>query len=186
MSIVLESYTDEELLTLMKSEDSLVAEVFSVLYDRHKNRIYAYALRVIGSKDDARDILQEVFVRFYQHLFSIEIANVGAYLLITTRNRCLNIKRSRVNYEELTEDIPSEEFYKRFESRDLITQLSKALTHLEFEQREAFVLRYYHSLEYDEIAEITGQSINAVRNRVWRAKNSLKSILGATIKDLTI
>jgi RNA polymerase sigma-70 factor (ECF subfamily) len=65
----------------------------------------------------------------------------------------------------------------------LVTQLSKALQFLDIDQREAFVLRYYHNLEYDTIAEITGQTINTVRNRVWRAKEKVKHLLAPIIND---
>ncbi len=185
MNHPLTSYTDEELIVLMKTDSTIVAEIFSELYDRHKNRIYAYTLRVTVSRDDARDILQETFIRFYQSLQTTFIANVGAYLLITARNLCLNQKRSQRNYEKLSEDIPAEEFLIRFEHKDLITQLSKALACVDFDQREAFVLRYYHTLEYEEIAEITGQNINTIRNRVWRAKEKIKTLLAPIIKEIS-
>ncbi|HRE58669.1 MAG TPA: RNA polymerase sigma factor [Candidatus Kapabacteria bacterium] len=177
------SYTDEELLVLFTSDHSLASHVFGEIYDRHRNRVYAYALRITANKDDARDILQETFIKLYQALQSTTIANIGAYTLVTARNLCLNNKRTRKHFEPLTEQSAIQEFSQHYENKDLVTQLSKALQFLDIDQREAFVLRYYHNLEYDTIAEITGQTINTVRNRVWRAKEKVKHLLAPIIND---
>lgn len=182
----LHAYTDEELVVLFTSDHSIAAHVFGEIYDRHRNRVYAYALRITANKDDARDILQETFIKLYQALQSTSIANIGAYTLVTARNLCLNNKRSRRNFEPLTEESATHEFSKQYENKDLVVQLSKALRFLDFDQREAFVLRYYHGLDYEAIAEITGQSINTVRNRVWRAKEKVRHLLAPIMNDFFI
>lgn len=168
---------------LFSSDKSITAAVFGEIYDRHRNRVYAYALRISADKDDARDVLQETFIKLYQALQTTSIANIAAYTLVTARNLCLNNKRSRKNFEPLTEESAIHDLSQHYENKDLIVHLSKSLRFLDIDQREAFVLRYYHGLEYEAIAEITGQSINTVRNRVWRAKEKVKHLLAPIIND---
>ena len=184
MSRALDTYTDTELARLLHDAEHVTRDVFSELYDRHEQRIYAYALRVTGSRDDASDILQDTFIKFYNALQHTIVENVGAYLVMTARNLCLNHKRSKRFYEPLSEELVGESLAQKFEQTELMGLIGKALQALELEQREAFVLRFYHGMEYEEMADVAGESVNAMRNRVWRAKEKLKQILAPFIHEL--
>lgn len=187
MRVLLHSYTDNELTKLLhEGEDNLAKSVFAELYDRHERRIYAYCLRVTGCRDDAGDITQETFITFYRVARNKNISQPSAYLLITARNKCLNFKRDRTTYEQLFEDtVASESSRSSYEQKDLLDTISKALPLLDFEQREAFVLRYWNGLEYKEMAEICGENMNVMRTRVWRAKEKLKEILAPFIHEIS-
>jgi RNA polymerase sigma-70 factor (ECF subfamily) len=102
---------------------------------------------------------------------------------------CLNHKRNRkdtVTPEEFEYTAPElvHRFDAQLESDDLMQHIGIALEYLDFEFREAFVLRFYNDLSYEEIAELTGTSVSTVTNRIWRAKERLKKILAPYINDI--
>lgn len=180
---------DGELVPLLRESRSS-EQAFTALYERYGQRILLYAVRALG-EDDGHDIFQETFVRFHKAATTNKqaIDNVPAFLLTIARNLCLNHKRNRketITPEEFDYEAPemAHRFDKQFENDDLMRCISLALEYLDFEFREAFVLRFYNDLSYEEIAELTGASVTTVTNRIWRAKERLKKILAPYINDI--
>ncbi len=178
------TYSDVELSEFLRREPELHAEIFQEVYDRYAQRVYSYSLRILAHREDAGDILQETFIRLYNVMCQTPVQNIGAYALRTARNLCLNHIRDRRKHDVLGEDIHGDSLVQAFEQKDLLSLISKALPRLDLELREAFVLRYYQNLEYTEMAEIMGESLNTVRNRVWRSKERLKVLLAPYIEEL--
>ena len=114
----------------------------------------------------------------------VDIENVPGFILTIARNICINFKRNRrPNFT--IEDFQTWTNDSEYEKKELLNLLSTSLELLETEYREAFVLRMYQGLSYKEIANITGDSISAIKNRVWRAKEKIKEILTPYIEDLS-
>lgn len=179
-------YSDIELYKALSGSKEESEAAFGELYSRHSQRIYAYCLRVTGNSDDARDIFQEAFLRFFNSAKNqAKLENVPGFLLIIARNLCINFKRDRkpvVSIEDFT--LASND--TNYEQKEILQLISSALELLDFEYREAFVLRQYHGLSYQEIADITNTSISAAKNRVWRAKEKVKNILSPYLEDVSI
>lgn len=178
-------YDDSQLYAMLGNERNEAEAAFAELYARYSQRIYAYCLRVTGNTDDARDIFQETFLKFFdsakQH---VGIENVPGFILTIARNICINFKRNRrPNFT--IEDFQTWTNDSEYEKKELLNLLSSSLELLETEYREAFVLRMYQGLSYKEIANITGDSMSAIKNRVWRAKEKIKEILTPYIEDLS-
>ncbi|MFP4527264.1 MAG: RNA polymerase sigma factor [Candidatus Kapaibacterium sp.] len=178
-------YEDQELFLELKGDKSKAEAAFAEIYARYSQRIYAYCLRVTGHPEEARDIFQETFLKFYsaaQERKSME--NLPAYLLAIARNLCINYKRnSKIN---LTfEDYRYYVHDTGYEQKEMLDLIARALETLEFEYREAFILRQYHGLSYKEICQITGDSLSAIKNRVWRAKEKIKEILQPYMQDMS-
>ncbi len=180
------AYSDSQLFDVLRRSSGAESEyAFGELYHRYNQRIYAYCLKVTGNSDEARDIFQETFVRSFKsaaHESSIE--NVGGFLMRIARNLCLNYNRDK------KETVAIEEFHltgtgHHYEQEELLTLIHTALEYLDFEYRDAFVMRQYHDMSYEEIADITGDSIPALKNRVWRAKEKIKQILSPYIADIS-
>jgi RNA polymerase sigma-70 factor (ECF subfamily) len=72
-----------------------------------------------------------------------------------------------------------------YEQQELLEIIARALELLDFEHREAFVLRQYHGMPYKDISELTGENISTIKNRVWRAKEKIKEILEPILEDLS-
>lgn len=181
----LSKYSDKELFKALKSKKSESEAAFSEVYARYSQRIFAYCLRVIGSEDDAKDIFQETFISFYNSIEKHDyIDNIYGFLIRTARHLCLNYKRDKKvmldfnNFNICTKD-------EDFEKKDLMQIVSSALELIDFDSREAFVLRQYQGLSYKEIAEITKEPISTVKNRAWRAKEKIKDILSPILEDLS-
>jgi len=179
------TYSDSELYALLRGKKQDAEGAFAEIYGRYSQRVFAYCLRVTGSHDDSKDIFQETFLKFYSSAQSKGIIdNVGGYLLTIARNICLNYKRDeKISYQIQDYNVRSNDI--GYDQKELLQIVSRALEVLEFEQREAFVLRQYHGLSYTEIAQILGDSETAVRNRVWRAKEKIKNILQPILEDLS-
>ncbi len=185
MSEKFSKYDDYQLYLKLTGEKSEAESAFAELYARYSQRIYAYCLRVLGNNEDAKDVFQETFLKFYDNSkINKQIDNVSGYLLKIARNLCINHKRNS------KQNIKIEDFQlwtndNDYERKELLQLLASSLEILEYDYKEAFILRMYQGLSYEEISKITGDSISAIKNRVWRAKEKIKSILSPYLEDLS-
>jgi RNA polymerase sigma-70 factor (ECF subfamily) len=158
---------------------------FSEIYDRFSPKVYSYCMRVLGKKEVAEDIFQEVFIKFYQNVNpEHENLQVLRFLITIARNQCLNYKkRQRIN-------LPIDEFEflvdnsSSHEEGELLELIKLGLDLLDMDYKEPLILRVYNEMGYDEIAQILEISESNARIRVYRAKEKLKDILSPYIRDL--
>ncbi|MFY8000980.1 MAG: RNA polymerase sigma factor [Candidatus Kapaibacteriota bacterium] len=179
--------TDEQLVSQMQSafrrDPQKANELFTVLYKRHEQRVRLYCVRMLSDTEPARDILQETFVRLYNTLAEGKsIHNVSGYIIRTARNLCFNLKRDTkktVCVDELEIALPVQNGFGHVnhEHNELLEIIGVALDCLDDEYKEAFVLRYYSEMSYEEIADVTGTNANNAASRVFRAKQKLKDLL---------
>lgn len=181
-----EEYSDNELYYMLCEDKHTAERAFSELFSRHSPRIYAYCKRFIGNREEAQDVFQDTFIRFHQSASKDRImTNVPAFILKIARNLCVNSKKrekAAVSYEDyMVVDFDSESHSDKSELLDLIKD---ALEVLPDEYKEPFILREYHGLSYNEIAEITGQQLSNVKIRIHRAKQKIKEILAPYMQEL--
>ena len=174
-------HNDEELFDLMSQGEK---DAFGEIYARYRGRIYAYILRMIGERDRADDIFQETFTRIYRHCFGTkrEISRCSSYIFTTARNRCLNAIRDRKTTTEI-EDFHQIVFQPSYENAELAELVKTSLELLPDHYREVFILREYDGLSYQEIAEITGQTLASVKIHIFRAKKKLREILSPFLEE---
>lgn len=181
-----DEYTDTELFYMLKSDKTTSGKAFAELYARLSPRVFAYCLRFLGSKEEAEDIFQESFARLYQSAQeNREMTNVPAFLLRIARNLCVNSRRME------RKDLAFEEYMSvdagidaNSEKEELLDLIGKAIEHLPKEFREVFILREYDGLSYTEIAKVTGETLNTVRIRLYRAKHKIREILSPYLTEL--
>src|SRR5690242_7723176 len=123
---------------------------FKVLCHRHRDEIYRYALGMLGNRPDAEDAAQEVFLRLWNHLPTINPFNLRAWLFQTTRNYCLDEMRRRSNRaapllleEKTPDDLPDELAVNPCSAADCslrLEQARKTLLKLPEQLRSVFVL----------------------------------------------
>ncbi len=184
MSGKFDNYNDNELYKLMAKKKSDAELAFGELYSRYNQRIYAYCLRVTGSHEDANDIFQEVFVKFYASANEKHpIDKVAGFLMTIARNLCLNYNRDKKEYTDI-ESLVLHSNDEGIESKELMELITRTLEFLDFQHREVFVMRMIQGFSYDEIAEITNTKMTVVKNQVYRAKEKIKEILQPIVKDL--
>ena len=180
-------YTEQELIKLLFGSRSEREIAFTYIYNKFANRVYSYCIRISDSRQDADDIFQETFTNFINSIVDEkEIKNIGSYLITIARNIHLNQQRTKKKYNLNIEDynhfllVDEKDKYEKKEEMELI---NKALELLDFPYREIFILRQYHNLEYEEISKIVNEKVNVLRNRYFRAKEKLREILDPIINE---
>jgi RNA polymerase sigma-70 factor, ECF subfamily len=159
-------------------------EKYAVLVRRYQGRLYRYALGMVSDGDAAADLVQDAFVRSYENLGRFQDRSTfGTWLFRILRNRCLDYlkehRRADVPLgEEHAATIPGRMTEFDLERLTLRDVLDRALARLPEAQREAFILKHVHDLTYDEMSEVVGASVSALRMRVMRAREMLQELLG--------
>ncbi len=172
-----------QMQSALESNAAEANELFTILYRRHEQRVRLYCLRMLSDGDVTRDIVQETFVRLYNTIADGKsLQNVSGYIIRTARNLCFNLKRDTkhtvcVDEIEITLPVQNGFGHCNHEQKELLEVIGIALDCLEEEYKEAFVLRYYSEMSYEEIAEIIGTNANNAASRVFRAKQKLKDLL---------
>ncbi|HET9798443.1 MAG TPA: sigma-70 family RNA polymerase sigma factor [Gemmatimonadaceae bacterium] len=159
-------------------------DAFGVLVDRYAPGYMRYAVQVLGTREDADEVLSTALYRAYQHLADCrEPARFGAWLLRIVSNECRtrSSRRGRrerrfVRDERVLQRMPDRE--SRTDQSALREEIQRALARLPVEQREAFVLKYVEDRSYEEMSEIVGAGVSALKMRVKRACERLRELLG--------
>jgi RNA polymerase sigma-70 factor (ECF subfamily) len=179
--------SDEELVTLSQGGD---LDSFNQLVLRWERPIYALAYRVIGREEDARDVAQETFLRAFRALKGFKgQAKFSSWLYRITLNLCRDwIRRERrtplaqapegVDLIELAgEATPSESIEELVGQRQLARAVSKAMAQLPEEQRTAIILKEYHGLTFQEIAELLDCPLSTVKTRLYQGLSVVRKQL---------
>ena len=180
------TYNDMELIEALRSSKKSVSEAaFKVIYERYNAMVYNYCLKILGDDTESDDIFQEVFLKFVDTVKKNEpITLIKHFLIKICKNLCLNYLRHNkmgMNVQNFYEYSVEPHSYEDTELTDI---LRKAIDLLDIQYKEAMVLRLYEGFSYEEMVEVTGESYGVLKNRVWRAKEKLVSILQPFIDDI--
>ena len=173
--------SDADLIAAVLAGD---VEAFSGLVRRYEDTCVRFAVRMLGSRVDADDALQSAFMRAFRGLRSCkEPDRFGGWLYQIVINECRTYasrrRRRELRFTPATNAIeravaPGTEPEV---DADVGGHIENALGMLPAEQREAFLLKHVEELTYDEMAEITGVSVPALKMRVKRACDGLRDLL---------
>ncbi len=174
----------DKLLAVRAGEGDEAA--FESLVRRHSGQLLSLATRLLGSRADAEDAVQDAFVSAWRRLPEFRAdAAFSSWMYRIVTNRCLNLLRARRPTQDLSTvpELSAPEHaaspVRAAESTEVVRALSDALDGLTPEQRACWVLRELHGLSYEEIAEVTHISQQAVRGRIFRARRYLAEAMGA-------
>lgn len=180
------SYSDNELVKLIRGDDKKSSDAaFIELYDRYAIKVNAYCRSILNNREQAEDVFQETFIRFYQNADSNHIGgSVVGYLIKIARNLCLNQKRDRKNNISIDElDLPVNDS-NAYEEKELSELLMMSLELLDNEMKDVLVMRVFNDLPYEEIASIMNITEARARYIVFKAKGKIKDILTPYFKDV--
>ncbi len=188
------TWTDEELVAKSVGGDH---DSFNELVLRWERPIYALAYRTIGREEDARDVCQETFLRAFRALPGFRgQAKFSSWLYRIALNLCRDWMRRerRAPVVQSPEDVdliemaaaaePSESIEDLVARKDLSRLVEKAMTLLPEEQRTAIVLKEYHGLTFQEIAELVGCPLSTVKTRVYQGLIVLRRELSKNSKAI--
>jgi RNA polymerase sigma-70 factor (ECF subfamily) len=151
-------------------------EAFNILVRQWEKPIYNFILRMIADRDEAMDLSQDCFMKAYRELGTLKDRDrFSSWLYRIAHNTCLSRirKNQGKTWVELDPDIGPA--HVPFENR---LAVEKALQQLPEEQREAVVLKVFHSLKFEEIAAIQDAPVSTVKSRLYMGFEKLRSILG--------
>ena len=160
---------------------------FAELVRRHQDGLYRFVLRLVGTRDEALDIVQDAFVRAWQALPQWQPgAQFRTWLFRIASNAALDALRRRrvVAFEPLDEtfevaaDEPDPE--KRLELKRRVAALEASLAKLSAEHREILLLREVENMSYEEIGAVLALSEGTVKSRLARARAALVAVHGGT------
>ncbi len=181
--------SDEELVTRSMGGD---LDSFNQLVLRWERPIYALAYRVIGREEDARDVAQETFLRAFRALSGFKgQAKFSSWLYRITLNLCRDwIRKERrtpvsqapegIDIIELAgEATPAETIEQLVGRKQLGRAVSKAMAMLPEEQRTAIILKEYHGLTFQEIADMLDCPLSTVKTRLYQGLSVVRKQLEA-------
>jgi RNA polymerase sigma factor (sigma-70 family) len=166
---------DEHLIAMARAGNP---GAFEAIVDRYQGRLLGFCRQMLGSTEDAEDVLQEVFVNAYKAMLADEREiNLRPWLYRIARNRCLNhLRKPTADAQESMDMVPeveaastAEKVHNREEFRQLLTDVGK----LPETQRSALLLREMDAMSYEEIAQAMETSVPSVKSLLVRARISL-------------
>jgi RNA polymerase sigma-70 factor (ECF subfamily) len=169
---------DEDLVAAAVSGDS---RAFEELVDRYQTRIYNLALRVTGNTEDAMDATQEAFLKVFENLARFDPRHrFFSWIYRIGLNASLDRVQGRSRWAdreewEVAESGPGPE--RQIFAREVAQALQATLLELPAEQRTTVILRHFHGLSYDEMAEVIGIPAKTVKSRLYAARQQLRRSL---------
>lgn len=157
------------------------AEALRTLYGLYVDRLYAVALRILGNPEDARDAVQETFVKAWRQAgaYREERGEVGSWLVLIARNTAIDQVRAgsrrRAIHAELAEEPPMPEAAGSsvVEQRDF---LRRTLGQLEHSQRHALELAFFRGCSQAEVAQQMEVPVSTVKNLLHRGLLRLREL----------
>jgi RNA polymerase sigma-70 factor (ECF subfamily) len=172
---------------------------FDVLVERYQTRLLNFVYRIVGDRERAEDLVQEVFVRVYRHLARFDRSKkFSTWIYTIASNLAKNELRNRsrnplVLFTSMTKGWEDEERPLEFEDpssrpddlfrkRHVRELVESSVAQLPTHHREVFVLREIEGRSYEEIAEITHCNLGTVKSRLNRARNSFAEIIEPSLR----
>lgn len=173
-TILMRLYDEEQVL--IKKSQAGDMQAFEQLYYRYNDIIYRSAYLTLHSVEDAKDAVQNVFVRVYKSIGKFRFnSQFKTYLYRILMNVCIDIKKKRSMHF-----LPQEQI--EMSKNDSRLDLEKAISCLPDRMRECFILFAVEDIKQSEIANILGISEGTVKAHISQAKQKIKFILN--IKEL--
>src|SRR6476646_7252230 len=163
---------------------------FDLVVERHRRSVYHLCCRFVGNHEDASDLSQEIFLRAYRGLRSFRgQSTLATWLYRIGVNVCLNRVSAKTTLGRLTEPIEEKQFVdvraespsERMLRGERAARVRAAIARLPRKQRATLILRTYHEMSHQEIADVLGSSVGAVKANFFHALGNLKKLLAETI-----
>jgi RNA polymerase sigma-70 factor (ECF subfamily) len=163
-------------------------EAFDELVVRHRRTVYRLCYRFVGHHEDATDLAQETFLRAYRALRTFKgDSAVGTWLHRIAVNLSLNAVAGRAHRAETNEErgepvASGPDAMSQVLSDERVAQIRAAIARLPPKQRATLVLRVYQEMPHQEIAQLLGSSVGAVKANFFHALVNLKRLLGGDLR----
>lgn len=175
--------SDAELLALFHQEDKR-NYAFNLLVRQYQRRLYGFIRRMLTDHDEAQDVLQNTFVKAWHGLDGFRgDSQLYSWLYRIAHNECLNHLRKAKRrvfvsddsvFDRLTTTLDSSEHF----SGDAIQRmLQRAVMRLPDKQRAVFNMKYFDGMKYEDMSEVTGTSVGALKSSYHIAVKKIEAWL---------
>jgi RNA polymerase sigma-70 factor (ECF subfamily) len=163
-------------------EESRKIIEFTIVFNRYKKKLFNYVLKMVNERLLTEDIVQNVFLKFFENLSEIHnSSNYNFWLFKTARNEILYYFRSkRVRLDQFnvksTDDLnvlSNQDIFQETELKEIKELIMKELDLLGPEQKEVFILKEYGGLSYKEISGILEIDEALVKSRLFKVRQKL-------------
>jgi RNA polymerase sigma-70 factor (ECF subfamily) len=160
---------------------------FDLVVERHRRSVYHLCRRFVGNHEDASDLSQDIFLRAYRGLRTFRgQSSLATWLYRIAVNVCLSRVSGKASLDKITESIAdrqyidtrSESATERLLKEERGARVRAAIAELPPKQRATLILRMYHEMSHQEIADVLGSSVGAVKANFFHALGNLKKQLG--------
>lgn len=183
-----EPMKDDEIISLLKS--GRLETAFNAIVDSYSERLYWHVRRFLCCHEDTNDLLQEIFIKVWSSLGSFRYeSRLFTWIYRIATNEVLNsLRRHKLNAiieadsaaKILERKIDEDPF---FNGNRLQRELHKAMLSLPHKQRIVFMLRYFDEMKYEDISNITGTSVGALKASYHHAYKKIKEHLETRLLD---
>lgn len=178
--------SNSELILLIQKDDRVA---FYLLYERYCRRLHGFVLRYIKQKEDAEEIVQEVFVKIWESRNKIDAySSFEAFLFTIAYNTTISLLRKRITEEKYLKHMQSlqqpdstTDLIDEIHFKELNDQVQTLLNELTPRQKEIFQLSREEGLTHDEIAKKLGISVNTVKKHISNTLSLIKSRIDNTM-----
>jgi RNA polymerase sigma-70 factor (ECF subfamily) len=177
---------DSELLDRLATGDEAA---FRLLVERHIDRAYAIALRIVGNAADAEDVVQDTMLKIWSHRgrWQHGRAKFSTWLYRVISNRCIDLRRKPRNENvetvpEVADDQPGA--VEIIERNELNGMLELAMQRLPEQQRIAVIFSYHENMSNGEIALVMDTTVAAVESLLKRGRQQLRQLLRKHERDI--
>jgi RNA polymerase sigma-70 factor, ECF subfamily len=179
--LIFRALEDADLIRKARAGD---VDAFNALVSRWDKRVYNYLLRILGNREDALDLSQDVFLKAYQNLRKLEDpSRFAPWLFRIAHNEAYSLFRKR-RPETDVDDVPPGTTGEGIAVAgssifpiELSLAVTSALGRLSPDQREAVVLKIYQGFKFEEMADVLGCPVSTVKSRLYTALDLLKAEL---------
>jgi RNA polymerase sigma-70 factor, ECF subfamily len=182
-----EELSDNELVDVILNKNP---KKYGELVERYQKKLFVYLYRLIRSKEEAEDILQDVFVKVFKNLKSYDTKRkFSSWIYRIAHNEAVN----RIKRKSFKNFIPWEDVVSTKDKREMSDnregaddawirkedgdRVNKLMDKLPAKYKEILTLRYYADKSYEEIGKVLGKSVNTVGTLISRAKKKMLSEL---------
>jgi RNA polymerase sigma factor (sigma-70 family) len=169
---------------------------FGKLFRGFYSGLYGYGLKLCNDPGLVEDCIQNLFVSVWERRFELNhITSPNVYLFVSLRRNLIKARKKKDHEIGITEEVQEnisiqfgaeEIIVKRESKKELQAELQKAMTHLSNQQKEVLYLHFYNGMSYGEIEEILSINRQSVRNHMYWAMETLRSLLDIDVMRLVI
>jgi RNA polymerase sigma-70 factor (ECF subfamily) len=162
-------------------------DAYNLLVSRWEKRIFNYLLRLVGDREDAMDLSQDVFLKAYQGLRKLEDPDrFSPWLYRIAHNEAYSLLRKPKREDAELQEPPGagQTHARRMLPLETSLAVQRALSRLQADQREAVVLKVYEGLKFEEIAEVLDTPVSTIKSRVYTALELLKESLAPVRREV--